>query len=352
MFADIFKNRLIIGGIVFFVLCVGGSLLYQRLATNPALIHPLSGPELFSTLTAPPELARQLTGEPPPASLVDVPVAAPPPKVARPPEVLNEIIDAAVDRDLNFAQAGRFEALCQIMDEAVANGEFPRDERLSQLRIILKRAVANGEISSEEGEDISSRYNAMLQTEGMSAWEAAQYFDRNGSPSRAYTKELAAQALVEDPDDPERLFFWAKRQDFVPRGSNPEREAAYEKLVARDDLPDKLRSRILDSFAGTIWWNRPEEAIRYRQEAAALSDNSNYDLIGVAYQRLGQYHKALAIHREYYAKTRSWGAAGHIRAIEEGKPLIPAIQRESASPPAALDTGTSTPAPGGSRGSE
>ena len=335
MLKELFSNRLFIGGLVFFVLCVGGSLLYQWLASFSAV------PEAFS-VGAPPPVQERVAASSPPASLEDVPLlAAGPaaPSVAREPEVLNQIIDEAVDRDIIFSQAGRFEALSQIIDEAVERGEFPHSERWSQLYTILNKAVERDEISSEERRAISNRYVAMLQTEGMSAWGAAQYFDRNGSPSREYLKEIAAQALAEDPDNPERLYFWAGQQDFVSRGPNLEREAAYEKLIARDDLPDKLRSDILDTFASTIWWDRPEDSIRYRQEAAELSDDSNYHLIGAAYQRLGQYQKALAIYRAHYAKTQSWGAAGHIRAIEEGRPLIPPIQRKVSGSPAGSKAG-------------
>ncbi len=216
-------------------------------------------------------------------------------------------------------------------------------KRLDELRHHLHYAVQRGEISREESAAILERQRAIAKTEGMSAWEAAQYFDSTASGPRDYVNELIDQALAEAPDDPERLFLWAVRQNYVPEGPNPEREAAYEKLIAMDDLPPKLRSEILDSFAGTIWYYKPEEALRYQQEAAKLSKNSFVEYMGDTYQRLGQYQKALAIYREDYAKTQNWESARQIRAIEEGKPLIEPIQRPVEETPLPTDTETRSP---------
>lgn len=62
------------------------------------------------------------------------------------------------------------------------------------------------------------------------------------------------------------------------------------------------------------------------EEARALSDESFYDLSGLAYQRLGQYDKALEIYRNHYAETGDRFAKAHIEAIEAGEG-IPALVR-------------------------
>ncbi len=216
-------------------------------------------------------------------------------------------------------------------------------KRLDELRHHLHYAVQRDEISREESDAILERQRAIAKTEGMSAWEAAEYLYNTASGPDDYLKELADQALAEAPDDPERLYLWIGQQGYIPEGPNPEREAAYEKLIAMEGLPPEDRARYLDSFAGTIWYYKPEEALRYQQEAAKLSKNSFVDLIGDTYQRLGQYQKALAIYREDYAKTQNWESARQIRAIEEGKPLIEPIQRPVQETPLPMGTETGSP---------
>ena len=212
-------------------------------------------------------------------------------------------------------------------------------ERLDAFVIHLYDDFENGKITRKQRRDLYKRKLAELETEGLSAWEAAQYHYIHASAPMDYLKELADQALAEDPDDPERLYFWARRHPYVRDGPNPEREAVFEKLVAMEGLPPKLRSEILGNFADTIWYYRPEEALGYQREAAKLSKDSFVDLMGDTYQCLGQYDKALAIYRDFYAKTHDWEAAQHIKAIEAGSPLIPVIERSvTETPPSATVT--------------
>jgi len=351
MLKQFFKNRVFVVGLSLFVFFMGGCLLSLWMASLPG---EFTAGTLPAVEPVPPFEERLLTGDPP-ASLVDAPLAAPPegstppPKTARDPKTLDRIIREAINRNRTYAQAGRLEALRKIIDEAVANGEFPREERRSQLYLILKAAVSNGQISEAESTDIRQRYRAMILTEGMSAWEAAQYFDRNGSPSRAYTKELADEALAADPDDPERLYFWSTKQPYNYEGPNPERDAVYAKIVDMEGIPPKERASYLRVIGGLIWHYKPEESLRYLQEAEALTGKTPISM-GRTYQRLGQYHKALAVYRKDYARNQTAEADKHIRAILNGTPLIASIHK-ARQEKADADRGTPAAAPMFSRGS-
>ena len=202
-------------------------------------------------------------------------------------------------------------------------------DRLDTFRSNILLGVDSGVISNAEAKRLVRRQTAILATQGMPAFEAAQYIinSPNIPFSQDYVKELADQALAENPDDPEVLYLWAGRHPHVEEGPNPEAEAAYEKLLAMEDLPPEFQSTVLDSFAGTIWYYNPEDAVRYAKEARSLSNDSSYHLIGDYYQRLGEYDKALEVYRDYYAKTGDWIVAHHIRAIEAGTPNILPISR-------------------------
>lgn len=209
--------------------------------------------------------------------------------------------------------------------------------KLDAFRANLHKRVESGQISKQESIALLKHQRATLETEGLSAWEAAQSLDARASGPDTYVKELADIALAENPNDPERLFFWAMRQPYVEEGPSPEREAAYEKLFAMEGIAPERSAVMLDCFAGTIWCYRPLEALRYRQEAAALSDESNYDLMGHTYQRLGMYDKALEVYSDYQAQTNSHVYNYYIQLIEAGTPPIPPIERPVEETPLASD---------------
>lgn len=209
-----------------------------------------------------------------------------------------------------------------------------QSDELDEFLQNLYQGVDSGAISQKKMEALLEQEEAILLTAGMTPFEAAQYLvETPYSPTPLdYIKELADQALAENPDDPEVLYFWAGRHPQIQEGPNPEHEAAYEKLLAMEELPQELRVRVLDSFGWTIWYYNPEDAVRYYEEARALSDESFYDLSGLAYQRLGQYDKALEIYRNHYAETGDRFAKAHIEAIEAGEG-IPALVRETETSP-------------------
>jgi len=210
---------------------------------------------------------------------------------------------------------------------------------------IFGEGVESGAISLEEGEYLLSREEMRLATQGMSSFEALQYIYNSPSlrPPAGYLKELAEQALLENPEDPEVLYHWAILQHYVKEGPNPESEAAFQKILAMDNLPAEHRRKTLDGFAGTVWYYKPEDAVRYIAESRALSEkDSLYDIQGNAYERLGQYEKAMEVYRDYHAQTGDWFAWRHIQAIEAGTPLIEPIERPVSEMPLAGDTVSDT----------
>jgi len=222
----------------------------------------------------------------------------------------------------------------------------PKDwDALDNFRAHLGEGIESGAISREEGEYLLEREQMRLATQGMSTFEALLYiyYSSNLSPPEGYLNELAEQALLENPEDPEVLYHWAILQSYVKEGPNPERESAYQKILDMEDLPAELRRETLDRFAGTVWYYKPLDAVRYKEESRALSENDYFDyFLGHAYQRLGQYEQAMEVYREYHARSGSGIAWRHLKAIEAGTPIIEPMERPVSEMPLAGDAVSDT----------
>lgn len=165
-------------------------------------------------------------------------------------------------------------------------------------------------------------------TAGMDAFTAAKYLYDNHyrAKTEPYIRRFAAQALAENPNHFDTLLLWT---DLLPRKSyayNPEQEAGYRKLLEMD--PNSVSALV--GLADAMYWVQPEEAIEHLEKAKLQDPGLANAYLGFAYQRVGDYDKALEI-----LKARPENdivAQAHLHGIESGEPYIPPIQR-AVSPP-------------------
>ena len=71
----------------------------------------------------------------------------------------------------------------------------------------------------------------------------------------------------------------------------------------------------------------PEEAIEYLERANQLEPDNNLFHLGISYQRVGEYDKALVVLKRADELNRAPMALAHIKAIEAGTPRVPLLQR-------------------------
>ena len=162
-----------------------------------------------------------------------------------------------------------------------------------------------------------------ILTEGMNTLSGAQYlkallhFD--------YALEYAERALAENPGSFEALLL---RTQLLPLDREDEREAGFRQLVERDGNSVEALIGLASALSG-----HPSEAIEYLQDAIKIdpSNGGAYRALGSNYERLGRYDEALAAHQKAFQIDPGQISAVHIRAIEEGNPIIKPIAQKSES---------------------
>ena len=137
-----------------------------------------------------------------------------------------------------------------------------------------------------------------------------------------YAREYARIAVAENPDSFEALLLFAQ---LLPREGG-ERLAAFERLVEID--PTSVD--VLYGLGQMLSDNQPREAAFYL-EAAIVEDPSYvapHYVLGTSYERMGRYDEALAAYQKAFQIYPGDATGAHIRAIEEGNPIIKPIQPE------------------------
>lgn len=162
-------------------------------------------------------------------------------------------------------------------------------------------------------------------TAGMDAFTAAKFlYELNGGREGRYTlyiRELTAQALAENPNDFDTILLWTRLQPYQSYAHNPEREAGYRKLLEME--PTSLVALV--GLGESIYWVQPEEAVQHLEKAKLKDPGLANAYLAFAYQRLGDYDKALDILKE--RPENDIVAQAHLHGIESGEPYIPPIQR-------------------------
>ena len=163
-----------------------------------------------------------------------------------------------------------------------------------------------------------------ILTEGMDTLSAAQYL--KALSHFDYALEYAERALAENLGSFEVLLL---RTQLLPSDREDEREAGFRQLVERD-------GHSVEALVGLAWVvssRNPLEAIEYLQRAIKIdpSNGGAYRALGSNYERLGRYDEALAAHQKAFQIDFGEVSAVHIRAIEEGNPIIKPITQKSES---------------------
>jgi tetratricopeptide (TPR) repeat protein len=160
-----------------------------------------------------------------------------------------------------------------------------------------------------------------LLEEDMDTLSIAKYLRARGWSDRA--REYSESALAENPDSFEALLLWCQLR---PPEQDAERESGFRKLLEMNpNSVDALRG------LGTVLYlgGQSEVALEYLEKASLLDPGRPSPILGFAYERLGEYDKALSTLKKSYKITRSPVELGHIRAIERGNPIFKPIKRET-----------------------
>ena len=162
-----------------------------------------------------------------------------------------------------------------------------------------------------------------ILTEGMDTLSAAKYL--KALVHFDYALEYAEKALADNSDSFEALLL---RTQLLPSDREAEREAGFRELLEME--PNSVEALV--GFGGIFSSHQPSEAIQYFQKAIKIDPlykkGAAYVGLGTSYERLGQYDKALKALRKAFQIYPGDATGAHIRAIEEGNPIIKPIQPE------------------------
>ena len=158
-----------------------------------------------------------------------------------------------------------------------------------------------------------------ILAEGLDTLSAAKFLKALGGYNK-YAREYADKALAENPDDFEALLVWTQL-----RVDDEEREYGYRRLLEMD--PNSIT--VLTGLGYLLANDAPEEAIEHLEKANSLDAAAGLYELGWAYQRVGEYDKAVAALKKAYQRYNQPRMLSEIRSIEAGTPQIPLIQRET-----------------------
>lgn len=187
-----------------------------------------------------------------------------------------------------------------------------------QRRLEALRGVYWGPDGEPLTADQRARMELKVVAEGMAAVDVAKLIVEIGWwPNRyEYAREFLQQAIEEDLDNFEAHLLAVELHD----GSLEEMEAEYRRLL--EQRPNSLP--VLVNLGAIV--KDHAEAIGYFEKAVQLSPTylHGYALaqLGVLYQFIGNYEKALAAMKARYAIYPSGWVLAEIEAIEQGEPFI------------------------------
>ncbi len=182
-------------------------------------------------------------------------------------------------------------------------------------------------------------------TEGMDTLSAAKHLKDLNKYGLVvglsdYVREHADRALAENPGSFEALLLWTQLR---PPEQAAEREAGFRKLLRMN--PNSVEA-LVGLGTRLAFEGRPEEALGPLEKASRLDPGRPPSILGLTYELLGQYDKALVALKQSYKMTRSPVELAHIRAIEAGDPLWKPQRCESfGQPPESSSPETSSESP-------
>ena len=156
-----------------------------------------------------------------------------------------------------------------------------------------------------------------ILADGLDDLRAAKFLKALGGYA-AYAREYADKALAENPDDFETLLLWTKL-----RVDDEEREYGYRRLL--EMAPNSIT--VLTGLGCLLANDAPEEAIKHLEKANSLDATAGLYELGWAYQRVGEYDKAVTALKKAYQRYNRPRMLSEIRSIEAGTPQVPLIQK-------------------------
>lgn len=168
---------------------------------------------------------------------------------------------------------------------------------------------------------------AKVLTEGMNSLSAVKLLERLGEhhkPIAEYTKK----AYADNPNNPEALLFWSSTL-----GSREEKNAVYRRVLEID--PNSATALLL--LGRNLRREDPHAAIEYLTKVERLQDPlapTPYSRLAFAYERIGEYDKAIDAYRKGDQRNPYSDSALYIRAkiedLEAGIYKVPLWQPEAA----------------------
>lgn len=196
-------------------------------------------------------------------------------------------------------------------------------DRIDQANGELHMRRRRGELTPYEANELYRQKEVSILTEGMDNLSAARYLRMQGGYDE-FVREYAAKALNEDPDNFDALYIFTQAQDL-----EVDRETGFRRLLEMD--PNFVPA--LSKLGVILARDSPEAAIEYLERANQLEPDNNLFHLGISYQRVGEYDKALVVLKRADELNRAPMARAHIKAIEAGTPRVPLLQRENDAPP-------------------
>ncbi|MCG9132024.1 hypothetical protein J5I95_10120 [Candidatus Poribacteria bacterium] len=195
-------------------------------------------------------------------------------------------------------------------------------DRIDQVSGELHMRRRRGELTPYEADELYRQKEVSILVEGMDNLSAARYLRMRGGYDE-FVREYAAKALNEDPDNFEALYIFTKTQEL-----EVDRVTGFRRLLEMN--PDSVP--VLTELGAILARDSPEEAIEYMERANQLEPDTTLYYLGISYQRVGEYDKALVVLKRADELNRAPMARAHIKAIEAGTPRVPLIQREVEEP--------------------
>ena len=153
-----------------------------------------------------------------------------------------------------------------------------------------------------------------ILADGLDALSAAKFLKALGGYA-AYAREYADKALAENPDDFETLLVWTQ---FRNSDEQTEEIAGYRRLLEMN--PNSIPALV--GLGRRLARSAPEEAIEVLERANKLDSSAGLYHLGISYQSVGKYDKALTVLQKEYARYPAPILKSHIEAIESGNPWI------------------------------
>lgn len=197
------------------------------------------------------------------------------------------------------------------------------DEEARKIEEMTARLMANGPFTEEQ----YRIERAKVLTEGLDSLSAVKLLERLGEHHKSIA-EYAKKAYADNPNNPETLLYWSSTLE-----SQEEKNAVYRRVLEIDPNSATALLRLGRNLAA----DNPHAAIEYLTKVEHLQNPlapTPYTDLALAYQKIGEYDKALNAYRKGYDRNPHSDRAPFIRKqiedLEAGIYKVPLWSPEEA----------------------